>query len=307
VLIMALAAMTGLAATDTPPDTCSSPAAAPELISPARHYSLKLNTLYTPQVSSTGLLVKARINGGPVLRMLLDSGASFIVLDKRAAGASGQLSGSSLELASVGSTPKRARRVECGTVQIGELVLRDCNILAVDTKLLEGIDGIIPMALFAGFLLHLDVPGKTLDLEPYPTDPPIGDPAYSPARADHCLIYLSSVLNESRTGYVLLDTGATYSAVSEAAASSWKDYRAMSRSISLRAGAGDTEGFLLPGGVRFRFGSRVLSVDRAVVVDLSEASRHNQFEVDGILGYSALLHSIVTINYRDSLVRIDEK
>lgn len=301
---MACAAVTGLAASNPPPDTCSSLAAASELISPPRHYSLKLNTLYTPQASSTGLLVKARINGGPVLRMLLDSGASFVVLDKRAAAASGHLAGSLFELVSLGSTPKPARRGECATVQVGELVLRDCNILAVDTKLLEGIDGIIPMALFAGFLVRLDVPGKTLDLEPYPARPPIVDPAYSPARADHCLLYLASVLNESRSGYVLLDTGATYSAVSEAAARSWNAYRTMSRSIALHGGAGATDGFLLPRGVRFRFGSRVLSADPAVVVDLSDASRHQQFEVDGILGYSALRNSIVTINYRDSLVRI---
>jgi hypothetical protein len=64
---------------------------------------------------------------------------------------------------------------------------------------------------------------------------------------------------------------------------------------------------LLAHAVRFRFGSRVVSADPVVVVDLSDVGRHRQFEVTGILGYPALRRAIVTIDYRDSLVRIDNK
>jgi hypothetical protein len=67
------------------------------------------------------------------------------------------------------------------------------------------------------------------------------------------------------------------------------------------------EGFPLSPGVLFRCGDRVLSADPAVVVDLSSLARHHQFEITGILGYPALRNSIVTIDYRDSLVRIERK
>jgi hypothetical protein len=286
-----------------PPDSCSTP----QLASPARHYSLKLNSLYTPQAPAMGLFVKARINGGPILRMLVDSGATYVVLDKRAAALSGRSAGSPFELVSFGSSPQPARIAATGTVEIGALILRECNILVVEGKLLEGIDGVLPLSLFGGFLLRLNVPGKSLELDPYPPGPPAPDDRDSPARADNCLLYLAATLNESQAGYVLLDTGATYNAVSRIAARSWKEYGIASPAIALHGGAGDTQGYLLPNGVRFRFGSRVVAADPVVVVDLSAISRHHQFEVAGILGYPALRRSTLTISYRDSLVRIEDQ
>jgi len=295
------------AAANPPPNPCSASAGVPKLVSPCRHYSLKLNPLLTPQAPAMGLFLKVHIDGGPALRLLLDSGAQYIVLDKRAAALSGRSSGDTLELVGLGAAAKAARRVAPGTVEIGDLLLRDCDMLAVDAKVLEGVDGVIPMSLFAGFLVHFDVPGKTLDLEPYPYNPPTPDDGFSPARSDHSLLFLQAVLNESQAGYLLLDTGAAYNAVSLSAARAWKNYRILSATISLRGGTGDTDGFLLPPGVHFRFGSRVLSADPAVVVDLSDFVRHHQFEVAGILGYPALRRSIVTIDYRDALVRVDTR
>jgi hypothetical protein len=291
------AAVTCFAASDAPP----------KLAGPSRHYTLKLNSLFTPQAPVSGVFLKVRIDGGPALRLLLDSGAEYIVLDKRAASSSGRAGGSTMELVGLGTSSKVARRVSPGTVEIGDLVLRDCAIAAVDTPLIEGIDGVVPLSLFAGFLVRLDVPGKTLDLDPYPPDPPVQDGSYSPARADDRLLFLQAIVNESHSGYVLLDTGAAYNAVAPAAAEAWKSYPLLSPRVSLRGGTGVADGFLLPSGVRFRFGSQVLSADPAVVVDFSEIARRLPFEVAGVLGYSALRRSIVTVDYRDAMVRITGK
>jgi hypothetical protein len=57
----------------------------------------------------------------------------------------------------------------------------------------------------------------------------------------------------------------------------------------------------------FRVGSRVLVADPAVVVDLSDLTRHHHFEISGVLGYPALRDSVVTVDYRDSLVRMARK
>jgi hypothetical protein len=107
-------------------------------------------------------------------------------------------------------------------------------------------------------------------------------------------------------GYVLLDTGATYNAVSPAARAS-RDYGNPSGAIPLRGGAGAIDGLPLQPGIRFRCGGQVLSAGPAVAVDLSDFARHHQIEVMGVLGYPALSRSILTIDYRDALVRIDEK
>lgn len=271
----------------------------------ADHYSLKLSSLCTPQSPNIGLLLKGRIDGGPVLRLLLDSGAQHIVLDKHAAARLGHSAGSALELVGLGAVSKHCARVASGALEFGDLILPGCDILIVDGKILDGIDGVIPTSLFADFLVRLDVPGKVLDLDRYPTQPPVQDESYLPARAEHSLFFLHTVLNGSQPGYVLLDTGATYNAVSPAAARVSRNYWNPSSGIALRGGTGDTEGFPLPPGVRFRCGSRVLSADPAVVVNLADFASHYPFEVTGVLGYPALRTSIVTMNYRDGLVRIE--
>jgi hypothetical protein len=146
-----------------------------------------------------------------------------------------------------------------------------------------------------------------LDLDAYPAAPPVPDASYLPVRTDNRIFFLRATLNELQLGYVLLDTGATFSALSPEAARASRNYWSVADAMSLRSSSGGVEGFPLPPGVRFRCGARVFSADPAVVVDLSELSRHHQFAVTGILGYPALRNSVVTIDYRDSLVRIEGK
>ncbi|HUB81068.1 MAG TPA: aspartyl protease family protein [Bryobacteraceae bacterium] len=273
----------------------------------ATHYSLKLNAVLTPESRTQGLYFKARIDGGPLLRLLLDSGAQHIVLGWRAAAKVGRKAGSGFELVGVGAAAKSCRRTRPGTLQIDDLVLENCPILAVDGPLMDGIDGIIPLSLFADFLVRLDIPGKTLELDAYPADPPAPNSGDLPVRTDNHLLFIRSLINDKQPGYILLDTGATFSAVSPDAARASRNYWSLTSTIGLRGSAGDIEGYPLPPGVRFRFGDRVLSADPAVVVDLSDFASHHHFDVTGILGYPALRYSIVTIDYRDSLVRIEGK
>jgi predicted aspartyl protease len=283
------------------------PVATPRLLSTASHYTLQLSTVVAPDMRVMGLYFKARIGGGPVLRMLLDSGAQHVVLDKHAAARSGRTSGAAVELVGVGASSKLCKRATSGTLQIGDLVLDDVDMLTVNGQVLDGVDGIVPMSLFAEFLVRLDVRAKVLELDAYSSRPPVADVNNLPVLADNRLLFLHTVMNESQPGYVLLDTGAAFSAVSEAAARASRNYWSLANPVFLLGSSGDVEGFRLSPGVRFRCGTRVLSADPAVVVDLSDMARHHQFPITGILGYPALRNSIVTINYRDSLIRIEGK
>jgi len=285
----------------------SSPASVPKLASPPGHYSLKLNAVQTPESQTQGLYCKARIDGGPVLRMLLDSGAQHVVLDRRSAAKVGRTAGPAIELVGAGAASTACKRTAPARVQIGDLMVENCPILVAEGHIMDGIDGVIPMSLFAGFLLRLNVPGKVLELDAYPAEPPDPGDGYLGARADNRLFFLRTVLNDREAGYVLLDTGASYNAVSPEAARASRRYWSPADSISLLGSAGGVAGYTLPPGVRFRIGSRVFSADPAVVVDLSDISRHHRFEITGILGYPALRNSIVTLDYRDSLVRIEGK
>jgi hypothetical protein len=62
----------------------SGPAAAPGL-APPPGFRIALERFVAPPTGAVGLLVKARINGGPQLRLLLDSGSQYVVLSRKAA------------------------------------------------------------------------------------------------------------------------------------------------------------------------------------------------------------------------------
>jgi hypothetical protein len=270
-------------------------------------HTLKLTSFAIPSGAPLGLLLKVRIDNGPVLRLLLDSGAESIVLDKNAAAKSGYTGGSEFDLVGMGRSPRAAGMAKAGTVTVGDLVFQDCRLIIAGGKVLDGVDGVIPLSLFAGFLMRLDLPGKTLDLVPYPPAGSIEFGQLSPVRAHNALLFIKGVLNDSREGYVLLDTGASYNVISESTARALKYPPSFASSVRLQSGAGAIEGSMYPTEVRFRFGSRVLAANPVMVVGLNQFEQYNQIEVAGILGYPALRESILTINYRDALVGIDRK
>jgi predicted aspartyl protease len=296
----------GLGASDSTGRTPNDLVISPEIAGRDQSHTLKLGSFVIPPSSPAGLFLKVRIDSGPVLRLLLDSGAQYIVLDKAAAAKSGHTSGSELDLIGVGK-PKSARKAKAGSVRIGDLVFHDCDVIIADGKLLDGIDGVIPLSLFSGFLVRLDIPGKTLDLRPYPPDGQADAPGLTHVRASNDLLFLKAVLNDSQEGYILLDTGAFFSAVSESTARALKYPRLFASPVSLQGGVGAAEGKMLSSGVRFRFGSRLVEASPVVVVSLDELQLHHRMEVAGIVGYPALRESILTINYRDGLVGIGGK
>ena len=279
----------------------------PQVGAQVQAHTLKLTSFAIPPGAPTGLLLKVRIDNGPVLRLLLDSGAEFIVLDKNAAAKSGLAGGSEFELIGMGRAPKAARKALAGTVAVGDLVFRDCSLIIASGKVLEGVDGVIPLSLFAGFLMRLDLPGKTLELRPYPPAGSVEVAQLSPVRAYNDLLFIKGVLNDAREGYVLLDTGASFNVISESTARALKYPPLFASSVRLQSGAGSIEGSMYPADLRFRFGSRVITASPVMVVGLTHFERYNQIEVAGILGYPALRESVLTIDYRDGLVGIDRK
>lgn len=85
-------------------------------------------------------------------------------------------------------------------------------MLVADRHFGDGIHGVLPLALFGDFLIRLDASARTLDLMPYPAisaETGAGIPAVS----NHQLLFLRGTLDD-RQGYFLLDTGASYNAIS---------------------------------------------------------------------------------------------
>jgi len=281
---------------------------APQPASAQRSYRLKLGAFAVAAGPSVGLIVRARINGGPPLRLLLDSGSQYVVLDRKTAGKSGCTGGSELDLVGAGSpAPGTAKALTAETIEIGDFSLRNVPMLITAHRIADGIDGAIPLSLFAGFLIRLDVPTRTLDLLPYPPRQAEAGGAVQAVSVNQ-LLFLRGVFDETCEGYFLLDTGAAYNAVSQELSQKLNRFKALAPTlVPVQGGTTAMDAPLFRDTAKLRFGSRELVSGPVVTIDLSTASRYHNLEVSGLIGYPALRDSVLTVNYRDRLVRIDPR
>ena len=213
-----------------------------ELVSPYQQYQVRLHVLLYPPTTAIGLLVKARINGGPLLRLLLDSGAENLVLDRKAAGRAGYRSGTDLDLLGPAAMIRRARLTSARSVAVDDLEFRNVPMVILEGGLVDGIDGVIPLSLFAHFLIHLDGAGKTMVLDPYPSSDRSGVGEFVQAKAQHRLLFLRGLLEGRHDGYLLLDTGSSYNLISHSATDALRLVSGLARSVPLLAAAGKTDG-----------------------------------------------------------------
>ena len=87
-------------------------------------YRLKLDPFVAPPTRLVGMIVRTRVNGGPPLRLLLDSGANMITLDPKSAAKSNCAGGIDLDLVGAGAQAAAgAKQVRAATVEIGDLLL----------------------------------------------------------------------------------------------------------------------------------------------------------------------------------------
>jgi hypothetical protein len=281
-------------------DSILAPDAPPELVSPYQPYELKLQPFYPIPSRPAGVLLHGRINGGPPLRLVLDSGAGFIVIGAKAARSAGISASSEMELVGLGSRPARVGWAE--TVEIGPVRFRNCRVALVEGNVIEGADGVIPLSLFSDFLLRLNLPEKTLGLIPYSREQDLASPS-SREVTQRDLLLVAAVLNGKQSGRVVLDTAAFCSAISREVAGSPRGL--LAPEIRIEAGTGAATGQLVSSAVHFQIAGQELIPNEVVALDLSNLSRHYGMDVVGVLGFPALRPYVLTISYRDALVKIE--
>jgi hypothetical protein len=270
-------------------------------VSPYQAYELGLDSFSPTPARAAGVLMHVRINGGRPLRLVLDSGAEFMVIGAKAGRSLGLTGGPQLELVGLGSRP--ARVASADNVEVGALSFRNCRVAIVDGTVVEGADGVIPLSLFSDFLVRLNLPEKALELIPYPaTQDPAIPSTRGVAKSDPLVV--GTVLNEKHRGYVVLDTGAYCSAISREVAGTLSAFQ-FAPQIRIGAGTGATAGQLVSAAVHFEIAGHELIPNDVVALDLSNLSRHYGTEVVGVLGYPALSPYILTIDYRHGFVEIE--
>jgi len=120
-------------------------------------------------VAGYGLLVK--INGHNQ-RLLLDTGASGIVVNRRAAEKAGLQRISSVQFAGLGDKGQRnAYFAVVDQVRIGDLEYKDCVVTVSEKSMGLDEDGLIGADVFGSYLVDIDIPGDKLRLSPLPKRP----------------------------------------------------------------------------------------------------------------------------------------
>ena len=290
------------------------------LDSPYRDYKLALETFMAPNGQTSGVLLNASINHGKPLRLILDTGADGIILTSKAVRNLGLETLTRSQIGGLGQrAPANALVAVAQTVEIGDFRLQNCVLQVSDADLTPGADGIIGANVFQEFLIRLDARSHVLELSPFSSRAEssiqFGDPwvNYERSACESCdklapafrvghLLLLRATLNgpnndDRQYGYFVLDSGSTYSAVSQ-------DFgnRLPGGRTHLLGARGLLDGVSHSRPIRLGVGAAQLADFNPVSLDLTEMSRQEGVEISGIVGFSLVSEVVLTINYRDGLV-----
>ena len=254
-----------------------------------------------------GVMLTAQVNDGPPLRLLVDTGAEDIVISQKAATRSGLEASTERYMVCAGGAPQSLlREAIAHTLAIGPVSFRNHLVLVTSSKFRDGLDGVIPISVFRGFLMSLDFRGKTIELTPYPDEKMPATEGFVPVVLTNAVLLTQARLNGGDPGYVLIDTGSAFTAVSQTTARPW-----ISR-LDPPIGVLSADGRLqaarpLASTVSFEIAGRQLRADKVVALDLKTISRFNDVDVTGVLGYPDLRKKVLTVSFRDSLVKIADQ
>src|SRR5262249_47629791 len=238
--------------------------------------------------------------------LLLDTGASGIVITRKLAEKIGAGKLSDQVLAGVGKTgagPGYAAWVD--KVAIGELEFRDCFVHTTPQEVAE-VDGTIGTDIFTQYLVNLDFPARRLRLESLSllstafVDPPAeADPFVQAFSVGHLLL-VSTDVGKRASGLFVVDSGANVNTISPELARSVPDMRSVNMPMS--GVSGHVNSAFIAEDATLRFAKVRKTGERISTVDLRSVSKNLGIEVSGQIGFGAMQEMKVLINYRDELV-----
>jgi hypothetical protein len=173
-------------------------------------------------------------------------------------------------------------------------------VRVLDLEWLSDADCVIGTDVFKDFLLRLDPRKHVLELKPF------AETAIASAskfyRIGHQLLIHGSA-NGRAEGYFLLDTGASASLLSKAAATTVLPGPIGWDAVQMRGVRGELPGIAAP--AQLSVAGRVWNDPDAIAVDLDHLSRQTGVELLGVLGFPLLSQSALTIDYRNGLVSFE--
>jgi tetratricopeptide (TPR) repeat protein len=286
----------------------------------------KLEPLMNDAHNMRGYSLSVNVNGANA-KLLLDTGAGGIVIDRKIAEKAGIKALVQTEIGGVGSKTGASGYIGVAdTIKIGELEFHDCMVHVVDKRSVIDDDGLIGADVFQHYLVDINLPDAKFGLSELPVDPKDAsefsaslessaagkstwhDPYVSPEmknfsgvyRVGHMLL-IPTWLNGKPPKNFLIDTGAFDNTIDTGAA----------REVSKLHGddydqvkglSGKVAKLYTADKVKIRFSRFEQDRNDLIAFDLSGISNSAETEVSGTLGFAMLRMLDIKIDYRDGLV-----
>jgi tetratricopeptide (TPR) repeat protein len=260
--------------------------------------------------------VEALVNGSPV-KLVLDTGATGIVMSRPAAERAGLVRVSDVTMRGIGDNAKGmgGYRAIAEHFRIGEVEYRDA-LISVTPQSIEGIqDGLIGSDVFSEFLITLDFTNGKLRLVPLPgyrLGEEFGDRVDIPEMRDATRVYrfghisLVPVRVGSREGMFVLDTGSARTMMSYDLAAEVSKLNHDDRN-GLSGLSGRVSDVYQTGNVVLEFAGFAQKNLAMTALDTWQLSHQLGTEISGFLGLPVLDLFTLTIDYRDGLVKFERR
>jgi predicted aspartyl protease len=290
---------------------------------------------YTPQnIYAVGLNVE--LNGKKKL-LEIDTGASGLLITRAGAKSAGLVPELEERAGGIGDQgPAHAYVTHVDNIKIGTMEFKNCqvNVLEQSNDLLDNVDGFIGPDVFSDYVVTLDIPMREVRLGPLPKRPDeapakpaslntsndssaiasIAERAkdryvapemkdWTPVfRSQHFLIF-PTVIGKAPVKLFVMDTGASTGMITPEAA---REVTRISADASTRIGGigGDVNKVLVADFVQVTFANVSQLTQGMSAYNNSLLSDESGVEISGLIGFPTLRELIISIDYRDNLVRV---
>jgi tetratricopeptide (TPR) repeat protein len=279
--------------------------------------TLKLDLLINGPNRVRGLGLDLSIEGHRPLRVLLDTGASGILLTQSAIDKEGLQHIGQTETWGIGDKGVRNAFLSIAdNCQIGLLKYKTCVFRAIEGKGRIGgeEDGLIGADVFSDYLMQIDFLKHQLHLTPQPPRPPnpqLYDREIAPAEASFTPVFRSgshlfvpTLLNDKQWGLFLIDTGSAMTNVDS-------EFARLSTKVRgdafhrVRGVSGEVKDVFEADKAYIQFSHYRQNNLGMTAINLNNAPDHQEFRMAGILGLPVLSMFRLTIDYRNGLVNFD--
>jgi hypothetical protein len=282
--------------------------------------SIKLIPLWDGPQRLRGIGLRVRFNDRENATLLLDTGASGISLSTKLvekAGLEG-LGHESREAKGIGDERGQdSLEYLASTLQVGDVRFENYPVSVFRSAKTQDFDGLIGADVFQRFLVGIDFVKMELALDPRPkTEPASGDdpedagnepaPGYTRALrfGNHMTIF--TVVNQHPGQLFLVDSGSSSNLIDETVARALAPVDADDR-IQVRGIQGKAAKVSVAQHVSLVFAGLRQDNPDLIAINLEKLGDSAGVAVAGILGMPVLIHTKLTIDYRNGTIRLEYK